>query len=133
MSKESVTDIRKKAESILKKKKGTYKNTSTGEDASITRMSCKKLTSGKAAGKSVGNGFTVNQHFEAVSRINVLYSKSSFISSAPDKKGSPDIVCVKRYGANFKFKNGDEAFAYITVKEYKNEGDKIYSLELKKI
>ena len=102
MSKESVTDIRKKAESILKKKKGTYKNTSTGEDASITR-------------------------------INALYSKSSFISSAPDKKGSPDIVCVKRYGANFKFKNGDEAFAYITVKEYKNEGDKIYSLELKKI
>ncbi len=78
------------------------------------------------------NGFTAYQHFEAVSKINTLYSKSKLVSSAPDKNGSPDIVCIKRYDTRIKFKNGKSATAHITVKQYKNEEDKIYSLELLK-
>ena len=61
----------------------------------------------------------------AVSRIHNLYKQSVFISSASDKNGSPDIICVKKYDSRFKFKNGKSATAHITVKQYKNEGGMI--------
>ena len=114
----------------MENKKGVCSNSVTGESAKITGKSIKKLTSGKACDKSKDNGFTAAQHFEAVSKIDTLYSKSHFVSSAPYRGESDDVVCVKRYDTPFKLKSGKEAVAHITVKEYKTGEDKIYSLEL---
>ncbi len=83
-------------------------------------------------GKSLDNDFTEREHFEAITRVGKLFENSSYISSAPDKHGSPDVVCVKRYDSDFKLRNGKEAIAHLTVKEYKDGSNKIYSLELMK-
>lgn len=83
-------------------------------------------------GKSKDNGFTEREHFESVVRIGKLYEKSKYVSSGPDKNGNPDISCVKRYQTRFTLRNGKKALAHITVKEYKNGDDLIYSLELRK-
>ncbi len=83
-------------------------------------------------GKSKDNGFTEREHFESVARVGQLYEKSKFISSALDKNGNPDVVSVKRYEAKFKLRNGKRATAFITVKEFKEGDDLIYSLELRK-
>ncbi len=102
-------------------------------DGKIARISSKtidKLTSGKAMGKSKDNGFTEREHFESITRIGKLYEQSKFISSAPDKNGSSDVISVKRYDTRFKLRNGKKAIAHITVKEYKGGDNLIYSLEL---
>ncbi len=116
----------------MSRKKGSYDNSVTGEKANISRMGIKKLTSGKAMGKSKDNGFTEREHFEAVSRVGELYKKASFIASEPDRHGNQDVSCVKKYDVSCKLRSGKKATAHITVKEYKNGENKIYSLELMK-
>ncbi len=83
-------------------------------------------------GKSKDNGFTEREHFEAVSRVGRLFEKSHYVSSAPDKNGNTDIKCVKRYDTSLTLRNGKRAVAHITVKEYPDGSNKLYSLELMK-
>lgn len=109
----------------------TYKNFSNGNNAKLTKNSIEKLTSGKAIGKSVKNGFTVYQHMEAVSRINVLYKKANFLHIEDDHYGRKDVF-FKKYESYFKFKNGKKGKAYITIMNTKQAGDVIYSVELLK-
>ena len=128
----SIGKLREKAVCILSESKGTYMNSISGETAYISGRSIDKLISGKALKKSIANGFTAREHFEAVTRAGKLFRTARLASSAPDKNGSPDIVCVKRYDTPFKMRNGKLAKAHLTVKEYKNGEMKIYSLELMK-
>ena len=127
----SAKDLRENTSKSLKKKKGDYKNTSTGEKAKLTKNSIEKLTSGKALGKSLANGFSVSQHMEAVDRITNLYKKSSFVKQEKDWYGRKDVF-FKKYETDFKFNNGKKAKAYITIMNTKQNGDTFYSLELLK-
>lgn len=128
----TVSERRKRVVSKLRNKVGTYKNRCTKESATLSRKNLDKLTSGKALGKSVDNGFTAQQHFEAVEKIDMLYRKSVYVGEEPDWHGRSEILRFKKYESDFRLKNGDNVLAYITIKETKNEGDKIYSVELRK-
>lgn len=123
--------LRGNADKILRKKKGNYKNSSTGDCSKLTKNGIEKLTSGKALGKSLKNGFTVYQHMEAASRITSLYKKSFFIKTENDRHGRKDVF-FKKYECNFKFKNGKKARAYITIMNTRQNGDTFYSVELLK-
>ncbi|MBR0126447.1 MAG: hypothetical protein IJJ66_05590 [Treponema sp.] len=116
----------------MSKKLGQYKNELTGKIANMSGKSIKKLTSGKALVETLKNGFTSYQHYEAVSRVNNLYKKARYVTSEPDRNGSPDVFLVHKYNCPFKLKSGKKANAYITVKEYADGTNKIYSLELRK-
>lgn len=124
--------MRAKAKQALIKKKGNYINNKFNIEAHINSRSIKKLTSEKALNKSLENGFTENQHFEAAANVNNLYKNAQKMSVGKDKNGSPDIISVKRFYNDFKLKSGKKATAKITVKESKQNGHTIYSVELYK-
>lgn len=108
------------------------KNEATGINAKIAMEGLNKMTSGPAIKKSVDNGFTGSQHFEAVKKIVDLYKKARLIKTHADKNGSKDVQ-IKRFTAQDKMKDGTNYDALITVKESVEHGHRIYSLELDEI
>lgn len=108
------------------------KNAATGINAKIAMEGLNKMTSGPAIKKSVDNGFTGSQHFEAVKKIVDLYKKARLIKTHADKNGSKDVQ-IKRFVAQDKMKDGTNYDALITVKESVEHGHRIYSLELDEI
>ncbi|MDL0102545.1 LPD23 domain-containing protein, partial [Campylobacter felis] len=103
-------------------------NQNDGRIASISRKNIAKMTSDKAIAKSVNNGFSEAEHFEAVGDIENLYQKAILKQTHGDAKSNNANVLFHRYNADFKGAN-----ALITLKESldKNtKGNKIYTLEL---
>ena len=98
----------------------------------MNSRSIKKLTSDKALKKSLDNGFTKSNHFEAVAKISVLYKKATRMTPCNDRNFDQNILSVKRFYTDFKLKSGKSATAKITVKETKQNGHTIYSVELLK-
>ena len=108
-------------------------NDTTGITASISSAGLNKMLSGEAIKKSVNNGFTPQEHFEAVENIVNLYKKAKLITSYPDQKYNDSKVSIKRFVAQDKLDSGTPIDALITVKETYERGNKIYSLELDEI
>ena len=107
-------------------------NDATGESASISSTGLNKMLSGKAIAKSYKNGFSRDQHFEAVGKIVDLYKKARLIKEHPDKNGAKNVT-IKRFVAQDTLKDGTDFDALITVKETIEHGRRIYSLELDEI
>lgn len=122
--------LRQELSKSLRPKFGVYENESTGIKANLNGRSLKKLSSDKAVEKSKANGFTLAEHFESAEKITSLYKKAKLVEVAKDKKGSSNILSIKRFSANFRLKEGRNAKAYITVKESIQNGHTIYSVEL---
>jgi len=123
--------LREKTVKAVKKKMGDYSN-GNGITAHFNSRSIKKMTSDKALNKSLENGFTKSQHFETVSRAPNLFKTSKLVSVQKDKNDSDNVLSIKRLSADFKLKSGKKATAYFTVKETKQNGHTLYSIELKK-
>jgi len=79
-----------------------------------------------AVNKSIDNGFTRTQHYAAVSDIDYLFKKSVKLWERPDKYGNLDVVAIHRFAAQLFGNN----VAFITVKEVREHGKKIYTAEL---
>lgn len=110
---------------------GDYSN-GNGITAHFNSRSIKKMTSDKALNKSLENGFTKSQHFEAVSRAPNLFKSAKLVSVQKDKNDSDNVLAIKRFSTDFKLKSGKKATAYFTVKETKQNGHTLYSIELRK-
>ncbi|NLK45874.1 MAG: hypothetical protein GX297_04380 [Treponema sp.] len=108
-------------------------NKETKTFAYISTASLNKMTSDIAIAKSKENGFSVNEHFEVCNNIVNLFEQAHLIEIHKDKHESPDILSIKRFGANHRLTTGKKTNAYITVKEIKIHGNKIYSVELLEI
>ena len=108
-------------------------NDATGITASISSEGLNKMMSGAAIKKSVDNGFTPQEHFEAVENVVNLYKRAKLITSYPDQKYNDSKVSIKRFVAQDKLDSGIPIDALITVKETYERGNKIYSLELDEI
>lgn len=107
-------------------------NVATGITAQLSSEGINKMTSGAAIKKSVDNGFTGNQHFEAVKKVVELYKNAKLIKTHEDKNGNKDVL-IKRFVAQDKMNDGTEYDALITLKESTEHGHRIYSLELDEI
>ncbi len=105
-------------------------NEATGISASISSAGLNKMMSGAAIKKSIDNGFTPQEHFEAVGNVAELFKKAKLIAIRPDEKHNDPNVTIKRFVAQDSLKSGKDADFLFTVKETRERGHKIYSLEL---
>ena len=76
-------ELKEKLKDILKT---DLPNDATGINASISSEGLNKMMSGPAIKKSIDNGFTPQEHFEAVGNVVALFKKSKLIAVRPDKK-----------------------------------------------
>jgi len=83
-----------------------FTNKDSNIKARFSKNTANKLASDKAITKSVVNGFLPEEHFEAAENIKGIFEQAEYIGSL--KK------CI----------------AYITLKEVKKEGSRIYTQEL---
>ena len=90
------------------------------------------MTSGAAIKKSIDNGFTGSQHFEAVKNIAVLYKNARLVKVHSDKNGDKSVT-IKRFVAQDEMNDGTKFDALIILKESVGHGHRIYSLELDEI
>jgi len=107
----------------------TLRNDNDGEEALLSKRSVRKLLSGKATDKSVANGFTAGQHFAVAADIEDVFAGSVKILSRPDRDGNQDVT-IHRFATPLHFK---DAMAFLTVKESKPSGKRMYSVELMEI
>ena len=101
----------------------------SGIVARLSSTGIDKMLSDKAIQKSLDNGFTKEQHFNAVANIENLFKNSDFIRTEAPKNQSADIVGIHRY-INSQDLQEQNAQALITLKESVENGNRIYSVEL---
>jgi hypothetical protein len=102
------------------------KNDHDGEEVILSNPSVGKMLSATAVRKSENNGFTKEQHFAVVSNISELFRVSIKVLSHHDKNNNNDIT-IHRFVAPLHF---NDAVVYITVKESRQDGKRVYSAEL---
>ena len=103
----------------------TSKNNIDGREVKFTKRSLEKMTSGSAVGKSLDNGFTREEHYEAAQNILEIFKTAKFLQTQKPKNGSLDILGVHKYMGEYKNAN-----VKITIKEIKEHGNTFYSIEL---
>ncbi|EQB3613442.1 PBECR2 nuclease fold domain-containing protein, partial [Campylobacter upsaliensis] len=125
--KEQIYTQRQEIKSTLKAKiNQAITNENTGEKAILTNKGISKMLSDKAISKSVDNGFSREEHLRAVGVVDELFKRAKRAFSKRDEKDKN--LSIYRYNAPFKNAN-----ALMTLKEYKQNGKRIYSLELENL
>ena len=109
-----------------------FVNRETRIVAQLSSSAKGKLISNKATSKSKANGFTREQHNAMAAVIDRLFEAAILKVSRPDRAGDANIVSIKRFAANVRF-GAQKAVAWITVKESKQHGHHIYSVEAIKL
>ena len=109
-----------------------FVNERTGISAQLSSSAKGKLVSNKATGKSTANGYTREQHNALAANIDRIYGAAALVASNPDKNGDANIISIKRFATKVSFGNMF-AVAWITVKESRQHGHHIYSVEAIKL
>jgi hypothetical protein len=120
-------------EKLAKSLNKDLQNKASGTTAKLSIKGLNKMTSGVAIKKSIDNGFTPQEHFEAVKNIVKLFENAELIKSHKDLKHGVESLKINRYVAQDKFKDGTKYDALITAKETIENGQRLYSLELDEI
>ena len=109
-----------------------FVNVSTGIAAQLSSSAKGKLVSNKATGKSTANGFTRNQHNVLAGNVGMLFESARLVESRPDRSGDTNVLSIKRFARDVCL--GDQgAVAWMTIKESKQHGHHIYSVEAIKV
>ncbi|MDY5519405.1 hypothetical protein [Campylobacter lanienae] len=112
--KELYGKFRNNVKNILNKLIGIdITNKNDGRIAQISKTNISKMISDKAIQKSLNNGFSAKEHFEAVESVEELYKNAIYKSSSDDIKNGDKALKIHRYEADFK----DNAKVLITLKE----------------
>ena len=109
-----------------------FVNRKTGIVAQLSSSAKGKLISNKATGKSKSNGFTREQHNILAANVGALFEAARLIESRPDRTGDVNVISIKRFVQEVSFGNR-KAVAWITIKESKQHGHHIYSVEAIKV
>ena len=109
-----------------------FVNRMTGIVAQLSSSAKGKLISNKATGKSKANGFTREQHNVIAANVGLLFEAARLVESRPDRDSDANILSIKRFARNVIF-GKKKAAAWITVKESKQHGHHIYSVEAIKV
>lgn len=109
-----------------------FVNRMTGIVAHLSSSAKGKLVSNKATGKSKANGFTRERHNVLAANVGALFEAARLVESRPDRAGDANILSIKRFARNVAF-GAKAALAWITVKESKQHGHHIYSVEAIKV
>lgn len=124
-------DLEKRLEPLAKK---NLLNRDSGTVAQINGDQRGKMISRKALDKSINNGFTREEHFQAVANIEALYENAVLIHTGGDSKNNDPLIVMRRFAAPIVL-NGTVADALLTAKESldKENSVRVYSLELDEI
>lgn len=98
--------------------------------ARFSKNTANKLASDKVITKSVVNGFLPQDHFEAAENIKGIFEFAEYLGTFPDDSNDPNIIAIHRFQKCIQLSNGRDCVAYITLKEVKKEGSRIYTQEL---
>ena len=109
-----------------------FANRATGIIAQLSSSAKGKLVSNKATGKSKANGFTREQHNVLAANVGMLFEEARLVESRPDRAADANILSIKRFARNVRF-GERQAVAWITIKESKQHGHHIYSVEAIKV
>lgn len=123
--------------SILKPLVGQeFKNENNGDIVTIGSTGINKLVSNAATRKSIGNGYTLEEHNTAAANIVKLFKDSVLKETHDDykvKNGEhSNIKDIRIYQVDYAV-NGKPFSGKITVKETVQHGKKLYSIELMEI
>ena len=124
-----LVDAREAIDAMRGKK---FVNVSTGIAAQLSSSAKGKLVSNKATGKSTANGFTRNQHNVLAGNVGTLFETARLVGSRPDRSGDANVLSIKRFARDVRFGN-QGAVAWMTIKESKQHGHHIYSVEAIKV
>lgn len=109
-----------------------FVNKETGICARLSSSAKGKLISNKATSKSKANGFTKEQHNIMAANVGRLFETARLIESRADRDRDVNIISIKRFARLVEF-GPTEAVAWITVKESRQHGHHIYSVESIKV
>lgn len=106
----------------------------TNKDSNIkarfSKNTANKIASDKAITKSVVNGFSPQEHFEAAENIKGIFESAEYEGCFSDESNDPNIIAIHRFQRKIALCSGKICTAYITLKEVKKEGSRIYTQEL---
>lgn len=122
----STNDARSALEKLAGRK---ITNIVTGMTAVVNRNQREKILSREACRKSEANGFSMEEHNAAASIVDKLWKHAELLISHDDRNDDANIKQVHRFVAPISSNKGI-VFAYITVKESTDHGERVYSLEL---
>ena len=123
--------LKLESESYLNSLKDTtITNKETGMQATIARKGTKEIISNVK--KSVANGFSFNEHFAVASNLKEVFENAIFAKKLSDTKHNDPRVNIYRFNSAIIL-NGKEANALITLKEYLENGKRLYALELEEL
>lgn len=109
-----------------------FANRATGIVAQLSSSAKGKLVSNKATGKSKTNGFTREQHNVLAANVGALFETARLVESRPDRTGDVNVLSIKRF-AQEVFLGTRKAVAWMTIKESRQHGHHIYSVEAIKV
>ena len=109
-----------------------FVNRATGITARLSSSAKGKLVSNKATGKSKANGFSREQHNVLAANVGLLFEAARLVESRPDRAKDANVISIKRFARNVFF-GTREAVAWITIKESRQHGHHIYSVEAIKV
>lgn len=107
-----------------------FTNLDSNIKARFSKNTVSKIASDKAITKSVVNGFSVEEHFEAAQNIKKIFEKANYIGAFADMNGDPNIIAIHRLQKDIELSDGKQCVAYLTLKEVKKDGNRIYTQEL---
>ena len=125
----SLSEARKAIDALRGKR---FANHATGIVAQLSSSAKGKLVSNKATSKSKANGFTREQHNVLAANVGTLFEEARLVESRPDRAADANILSIKRFARNVRF-GERQAVAWITIKESKQHGHHIYSVEAIKV
>lgn len=121
----------KKLKDDLKKYFNTFfVNESNNFKVRFSKNSASKMGSDKSVTKSIVNGFTINEHFEAAENIKPIFENSYYIGTFSEDKNKDNVIDIKRFEKKINLSTGKKAYAYITIKNTLQGGNMLYSVEL---
>ena len=110
----------------------SFANRETGIVARLSSSAKGKLVSNKATGKSKANGFTREQHNVLAANVDALFVAARLVESRPDRMGDANVLSIKRFSQEVFF-GTRKAIAWMTIKESRQHGHHIYSVEAIKV
>ena len=110
----------------------SFANRETGIVARLSSSAKGKLVSNKATGKSKANGFTREQHNVLAANVDALFVAARLVESRPDRMGDANVLSIKRFSQEVFF-GTRKAIALMTIKESRQHGHHIYSVEAIKV
>ena len=108
-----------------------FTNDETKITATLARAGIKEIINN--VDKSVKNGFTFNAHFAVALDLENVFKKAKYLGKFDDIKNGDPNVSIHRFKSAVLINDNKTANALLLLKEWRENGKRIYSLKLDKL